>query len=64
MKYDIQFNCMQTKIKYKGMAARSVKLASFPFLLLKVFGFEVLKVGAKRIAKPMTENKQHKQTKN
>jgi hypothetical protein len=41
---ETQFNCMQTKIKYKSMAARSMKLATFPLRLLKVFGFEVLKV--------------------
>jgi hypothetical protein len=44
MAYEIQFSCMQTKVKYKSMAKRSVILASFPLLLLKVLGFEVLKV--------------------
>jgi hypothetical protein len=44
MTYEIRFNCMQTKVKYKSMAAQSMKLASFPMLLLKVFDFDVLKV--------------------
>jgi hypothetical protein len=49
MTYEIQFDYMQTKVKYKSMAAWPMKLASFPLLLLKVLSFEVLKVGEERI---------------